>query len=437
MSNVTLPDNWKTVSLGSLGRFFRGQGGTRSDESDNGLPCIRYGDIYTHHDCIVKNFCSAIEPDRASSYTPLQTGDVIFAGSGETFEEIGKAAAYCGQEKAYAGGDTLIFRPSSSLDPYFAGYAVNSDYANKNKARLGQGSSVIHISAEHLASIPLQLPPINQQQSIAATLQTIDRAIAHTEALIEKYQQIKSGLMHDLFTRGIGADGKLRSPREEAPELYQESAIGWIPKDWNCMPIKQYVKSAQYGISTSLSDEEVGIPVLRMNNIQENSFDVSDIKYTSNLDADNLKIKNGDVLYNRTNSIEHVGKTAIWRGELSECSFASYLVRINLHDDMILPHFFSYWMSQVSSQNALRRYATPGVQQVNINPTNLQKILISCPHDLEEQRRIVIRIDGIELKLQTEKTTLNKLHKAKAGLMNDLLTGKVPVNVDADEEDHG
>ena len=68
---------------------------------------------------------------------------------------------------------------------------------------------------------------------IARILQTIDQAIEKTEALIEKYQQIKAGLMHDLFTRGIGADGKLRPPREQAPELYQQTPIGWIPKEWD------------------------------------------------------------------------------------------------------------------------------------------------------------------------------------------------------------
>ncbi|MGB5599730.1 MAG: restriction endonuclease subunit S, partial [Thiothrix litoralis] len=72
---------------------------------------------------------------------------------------------------------------------------------------------------------------ISLQKKIATILQTIDQTIESTQALIEKYQLIKAGLMHDLFTRGIGADGKLRPPREEAPELYQETAIGWIPKE--------------------------------------------------------------------------------------------------------------------------------------------------------------------------------------------------------------
>ena len=70
------------------------------------------------------------------------------------------------------------------------------------------------------------------QEKIARILQTIDQTIEKTEALIEKYQHIKAGLMHDLFTRGIGADGKLRPPHEQAPELYQQTPIGWIPKEW-------------------------------------------------------------------------------------------------------------------------------------------------------------------------------------------------------------
>lgn len=71
-----------------------------------------------------------------------------------------------------------------------------------------------------------------EQQRIAEILSTIDQAIEKTEALIHKYQQIKAGLMHDLFTRGLTAVGKLRPPREQAPELYQETPIGWIPKEW-------------------------------------------------------------------------------------------------------------------------------------------------------------------------------------------------------------
>ncbi|EJP3281633.1 restriction endonuclease subunit S [Vibrio parahaemolyticus] len=266
------------------------------------------------------------------------------------------------------------------------------------------------------------------QQTIASILTTIDNQIDATQALIDKYTAIKQGMMADLFSRGIDPETKaLRPTFEEAPELYHETPLGMLPKGWVCAPIKKFVQSAEYGISTSLNDDSSGIPVLRMNNIQNNRFNVEELKFTKDPEAYRLKLSTGDVLYNRTNSMEHVGKTAIWRGELSECSFASYLVRINVNKCELLPEYFSFWMSQESSQNALRAFATPAVQQVNINPTNLQRVLMSCPVSLLEQREIVDRIDAADAVLLREREVLLKLIAQKSGLMQDLLTGKVPV----------
>ncbi|HIF9421899.1 TPA: hypothetical protein ACX6SA_001977 [Photobacterium damselae] len=268
----------------------------------------------------------------------------------------------------------------------------------------------------------------NLQEKVADILSTIDNQIDATQALIDKYTAIKQGMMADLFSRGIDPETKaLRPTFEEAPELYHKTPLGMLPKGWVCAPIKKFVQSAEYGISTSLNDDSSGIPVLRMNNIQNNRFNVEDLKFTKDPEAYRLKLSAGDVLYNRTNSMEHVGKTAIWRGELSECSFASYLVRINVNKCELLPEYFSFWMSQESSQNALRAFATPAVQQVNINPTNLQRVLMSCPVSLLEQREIVDRIDAADAVLLREREVLLKLNAQKSGLMQDLLTGKVPV----------
>jgi type I restriction enzyme S subunit len=288
------------------------------------------------------------------------------------------------------------------------------------------GTGVPHVPKDIGQILEITYPSKREeQQKIAHILQTIDQAIEHTDALINKYQQIKAGLMHDLFTRGIGPDGQLRPTRDQAPDLYQQTPIGWIPKKWEYSPIGRYIKSAQYGISSSLDVGASGIPVLRMNNIQSNSFDVTDLKYSNDPEAYKVKLSTGDVLYNRTNSIEHVGKTAIWKNELAECSFASYLVRLNLMPDKIFPEYFSHWMSQVSSQNALRVYATPGVQQVNINPTNLQRVIISLPSSMEEQTKIAGKVDAVDGRIQKEKSLLKKLQKQKSGLMCDLLSGSV------------
>lgn len=86
-------DGLQRVRLGELGSFRRGRGGTKADERPDGAPCVRYGDLYTEHDAVIRGFSKFIAQSRVARYTPLLYGDVVFAASGETHEEIGKGAA--------------------------------------------------------------------------------------------------------------------------------------------------------------------------------------------------------------------------------------------------------------------------------------------------------------------------------------------------------
>lgn len=359
---------------------------------------------------------------------------ILMAEDGGYFEEFAsRPVAYKISGKSWVNNHAHVLRPKPIIDFDFLFYSLE----HKNITPFIKGGTRAKLNQKELREIEILTPKDkNRQRRIASILQTIDEAIEKTEALIEKYGQIKSGMMQDLFTRGLTPDGKLRPTRDEAPELYKETPIGWIPKDWVFAKLKKFVRSAQYGISTSLTDAEVGVPVLRMNNIQDNSFDVTNLKYSDTIAAKALNLKFGDVLYNRTNSMQHVGKTAIWREELEECSFASYLVRINLDEETLCADYFAHWMSRVSSQNAIRRYATPAVQQVNINPTNLQKIWISCPSQMDEQKLVIERLDHLDAKLEMERQFLKKLETQKKGLMHDLLTGEVQVKLDEPEAAH-
>ena len=113
-----------------------------------------------------------------------------------------------------------------------------------NRSRIegkGIGSTVKGININDLLSINI-LHNTNSkiQTKIAKILTTIDNVIEKTEEAIAKYEAIKQGMMHDLFTRGIGEDGQLRPSFEDAPELYKESALGWIPKEWKVKIIIKY-----------------------------------------------------------------------------------------------------------------------------------------------------------------------------------------------------
>jgi type I restriction enzyme, S subunit len=266
---------------------------------------------------------------------------------------------------------------------------------------------------------PVSVP---EQSQIAEVLSTVDRAIEQTEELIVKQQRIKTGLMQDLLTRGIDEHGNLRS---EETHKFKESPLGKIPKDWVCSLLSYFVPLAEYGISTSLGD--FGTPVLRMNNFSEGEAEVSDLKHTELMVPEKLWLRDGDVLFNRTNSWEHVGRTGIWRCQIEKATFASYLVRLTPDPDKLLSELLNIWLNWEPTQIAMRKFATPAVQQVNINPTNLRAIYAAFPDSLNEQVEIVKIFTRIRNTIKSNVESLVKLRSLKTALMQDLLTGKVRV----------
>src|SRR5262249_41490867 len=161
------------------------------------------------------------------------------------------------------------------------------------------------------------------------------------------------------------------------------------------IPLSEVVPRAEYGISVSLDDED-GVPVLRMNNLKDGEMDLADLKYSSSAAASKLLLRPGDVLFNRTNSIEHVGRTAIWRGQAERTSFASYLVRLVPDKERLLPEYLNLWLNSESTQLLIRNFATVGVHQVNINPTNLRKTPILLPKSLDEQEKIIAFLSRVD-----------------------------------------
>ena len=120
-----VPAHWEVAQLGRIGIFSKGSGGTKDDEVPEGIPCVRYGDLYTTHKSFICHTRSYVSPVKASTYTPIIKGDVLFPTSGETIEEIGKSAVNLMDAQVVCGGDLIIFRPTVPIDPRFAGYALD------------------------------------------------------------------------------------------------------------------------------------------------------------------------------------------------------------------------------------------------------------------------------------------------------------------------
>ena len=120
-----VPAHWEVRRLGQIGELLKGRGGTKEDEVDEGVPCVRYGDLYTTHTWVIAESRSCVSQERAREYTPIRYGDLRFAASGETADEIGKSAVNLMGSKACCGGDIILLRPRGRLDPRFMGYAAD------------------------------------------------------------------------------------------------------------------------------------------------------------------------------------------------------------------------------------------------------------------------------------------------------------------------
>ena len=198
-----IPEEWEVRRLGEVGNFLKGSG-VKKDEANSGeLPCIRYGEIYTHHNDYIRSFNSWVSRAVADQATRLRKGDIVFAGSGETKKEIGKCVAFVNNFEAFAGGDTVILRPRAQpteVDALFLGYLLNTPAIATQKASQGQGDAVVHISAKALASIFVPLPPLPEQCAIAAALSDVDALLDGLDRRIAKQRDVKQAAMQQLLT---------------------------------------------------------------------------------------------------------------------------------------------------------------------------------------------------------------------------------------------
>ena len=191
---------WQKVKLGEIGKFDKGVGVPKEKIVSEGCKAITYGEIYTKYDYVIKDFASYIDSDTAQTSKQISTGAILFAGSGETLEDIGKCVAFIDNDKAYAGGDIIIFNPSVEVDSLVLSYILNSPVAIAQKRRYGQGHSVVHIYQKDLARIEFELPSIPEQKAIAEVLTAADNEISTHRKKLDALRLQKRGLMQQLLT---------------------------------------------------------------------------------------------------------------------------------------------------------------------------------------------------------------------------------------------
>lgn len=281
------------------------------------------------------------------------------------------------------------------------------------------------------------------QKKIANILQTIDEAIEQTEALIEKYSLVKAGMMHDLFTRGLTPDGKLRPPREEAPDLYKETPIGWLPEEWDCSdlqdllaPLPNNLRSGPFG-SALLKSElvEDGIPFLGIDNIHVERFVpvyrrfVSDRKYRELI---KYSVRPNDLVITIMGT---VGRCAVVPETVETALSSKHLWTISLDQSAVIPALVCWQMNYASWVKKWFRRETQGGIMDAIQSKTLKTLKLPVP-PMPEQILISDRYTALSDQLRFEQERFEKLQLQKSGLMHDLLTGEVSVTVNDTEAAH-
>lgn len=217
-----IPEHWQARRLGQIGTLYKGRGGNKDDEIPTGIPCVRYGDLYTSHRYSISKSRACIPDCKYQEYTPLQFGDVVFAGSGETIDEIGKSAVNLMKSKACCGGDVILFRSRHQVDAQFLGYATDCQSSIAQKATMGRGITVMHIYKDQLKRLALAIPPLPEQVAIASFLNrmnsNIDKAIKSVQQEISLLSEYRTRLIADVVTGKLDVREAVNYTPEESDE---------------------------------------------------------------------------------------------------------------------------------------------------------------------------------------------------------------------------
>ncbi len=202
-----IPEHWEVRRVATFGTFSKGCGIRKDEIKTSGIPCIRYGEIYTEYERIVYNTVSFINEESSKNSELVKNGDVLFTGSGETIDEIGKTVVYYGYDDIFIGGDVIILKLKDNLRPLFISYLMNSNYVNHQKSRMGKGEIVVHIYSSQLKDIKTALPPIPEQHQIVEYLdeqtQKIDSTIEKETQRIELLKEYRQSLISEAVTGKI------------------------------------------------------------------------------------------------------------------------------------------------------------------------------------------------------------------------------------------
>lgn len=363
--------------------------------------------------------------DVRSSANRFCEGDVLYARLRPYLNKVIRApfAGLCSAE-------FVVLEPTDAVAPQFLARRLNAADVVSFAMSFNTGVHRPRIRWEQLRRFTFGLPPRQEQDRIVEALgarmaelegavqdlHSAERALERFEAsvlaaaitgrLTPSVESSRSGteLLNQILSERrstweqeqlavLRAKGKAPSDnrwksRYQAPAEPGSSAGVELPEDWSSATVDQLATLIQYGSSAKADRAAEGVPVLRMGNILDGRLQLDDLKYLPKDHGEfpDLLLKSGDVLFNRTNSPELVGKAAVFNGELDPCSFASYLIRVRL-SPRYRPELLVYYLNSALGRAWVRSVVSQQVGQANVNGTKLKQLTLPVP-PVEQQERI-------------------------------------------------
>ncbi|EHQ51193.1 restriction modification system DNA specificity subunit [Ectothiorhodospira sp. PHS-1] len=344
-----------------------------------------------------------------------------------TRASLGAAALNAAPATTNQGFKSIAFTKDFSADYYYHWSTKLKD----ELVRLASGTTFLEISGSQFRKICVPAPPHAEQLKIARILDTLDTQIQKTEALIAKLEKVKEGLLHDLLTRGIDENGQLRPSPEQAPELYKDSPLGLLPKDWsinNVASIGQVKGGKRLPYGHDYSSQETCFRYLRVTDFYGKPYCAGRLEpldeATFNI-LSRYEIQPGDAFVSIAGSIGYFGIHSPADAESYRVILTENAARIVLNSS-IHPEYFAFAMNSETSQKQVEAEKGTGGGVPKLALFRVEQILFPTP-DYGEQKEIVKRATSLSSRIANERLRLDKMKAQKQGLMNDLLTGRVRV----------
>lgn len=411
MNDVKVPEGWQVKELGDLAEKIEGGGTPSRDVPEywNGnIPWASVKDLRATTLNTTEESISELGL-RNSSSKLIPANTMIIASR----MAVGKAVFFdC---DVAINQDLKAFYPKANTDGKFLlqWYLSHSEKIES----LSTGSTVKGFRLEDLKLLPIKLPPLPEQQKIATILTSVDTVIEKTRAQIDKLKHLKTAMMQELLTKGIGHT------------KFKDSPVGKIPKAWEVQNIGSLVTKVGSGVTPRGGSEayvSFGIPLIRSQNVYPDGLRLNDVAYITEEQHQkmaNSQLKSGDVLLNITGA--SIGRCYYLPKEFKEGNVNQHVCIIRPKQTAINSIFLTYALNSELGQRQIMALQAGGNRE-GLNFQQIREISFAIPA-LHEQKEIAKMLQSVDAKIAATNRKLAGLEITKKALMQDLLSGKVRV----------